>query len=169
MNGYTQHNQVKNRLSRKPNPLVIFIILFLVLNISASYASNCITDGYMDKISYNQGDVANAYINASSIFTGQKLFLYSVNNQIVDSIIVNLTPQSISNADPWMNGYGYLVSFSYIIPNNLQSGLYNWENKVFFLVKNSAKDADITIIYPSNTEAAYNEAGGKSLYEILSI
>ena len=44
----------------------------------------------MDKISYNKGDIAKVYINASSIFTGQILYLYDVNKHIADSIKVNL-------------------------------------------------------------------------------
>src|ERR1035437_1604652 len=70
---------------------------------------------------------------------------------------------------PWIEGYDYSVSFTYKIPNNLRSGMYYWETQIYFIVKSLSKDADITIIYPSNTEAAYNESGGKSLYDFNSI
>lgn len=124
----------------------------------------------MDKVSYDPGNNANVFINANSIFTNKKIYLYSVSNVIVDSVTVNLYPQSIpiTNTAPWENGYGYSISFNYIIPNNLKSGIYNWENKIFFVVKSVSKGADITIIYPSNTEAAYNNVGGKSLYNSAS-
>jgi len=150
-----------------------FIILFFIFFINAvkSNATNIIVDGYMDKISYDPGNVANVFIKATSIFTKQKLYLYTVNNVIVDSVTVKLAPQKISKVysiAPWKYGYGYVVSFTYTIPHDLKSGMYNWGGKIFFIVKSAAKNADITIIYPSNTEAAYNEAGGKSLYPFNS-
>ena len=46
--------------------------------------------------------------------------------------------------------------------------MYSFDNKIYFIVKNKKKDADITIIYPTNTEEAYNNAGGKSLYDFNS-
>src|ERR1035437_3068927 len=141
--------------------IIIFIFLALA---NLSNASNYITEGYMNRSSYNPGDIAHVYVNANGTYIGKKLYLSTINNIIVDSVIVNLAPQSITNADPWENGYGFSVSFTYVIPNNLASGMYNWENKIFFIVKSSTKSADITLIYPSNTEQAYNPAGDKSLY-----
>lgn len=121
----------------------------------------------MDKISYNPGEVASVYINADGNHASKKLYLYSVNNEVVDSLVVAVFPQSnsVGNIAPWENGYDYSVSFTYTIPSSLNSGMYSWENKVFFIVKSAVKNADITIIYPSNNDAAYNESGGKCLYE----
>jgi exopolysaccharide biosynthesis WecB/TagA/CpsF family protein len=146
----------------------LFSVLVFSCFINSINASSYIVDGYMNKISYNHGEIANVFINADTAYNGAKLYLYTVNHIIVDSLTVNLFPQNIINTNPWENGYGYSVSFDYEIPDNLKSGIYNWENKVFFIVKNTTKDADITIIYPSNTEAAYNNAGGKSLYDFNS-
>ncbi|HWY36116.1 MAG TPA: N,N-dimethylformamidase beta subunit family domain-containing protein, partial [Nitrosopumilaceae archaeon] len=127
---------------------------------------NLITDGYMDKTSYNPGDTASVFVNSVAVFNNAKLYLHNVHHKNVDSVIVNLLPQSVSplNTKPYEDGFGYSVSFTFIIPHNLKSGMYNWENKIFFIVKNAVKNADITIIYDSNTEAAYNLAGGKCLY-----
>jgi hypothetical protein len=143
---------------------IIFVSLFLFS--STVVSANLITDGYMDKISYEPGDISGVFINAAGVYNNSELYLLNENNLIVDSVSVNLSPQNISssNTAPWENGFGYNTSFSYVIPLNLASGIYNWENKIYFIVKNPVKNSDITIIYPSNTEAAYNNAGGKSLY-----
>ena len=118
----------------------------------------------MDRTSYNPGDSAKVYINAPLVFHNAKLYLYSINDVIVDSLTTDLFPQSIANANPWENGFGYQSTFTYKIPN-LKSGIYHWSgNDIGFIVKSAAKNADLTIIYPSNTGAAYNNAGGKSLY-----
>lgn len=145
----------------------VLLVFFVLIIGSTGNASNYISDGYMDKISYSPGDTGRIFINARSITTNAKLYLHNVNNIVVDSVITNLSPQNINAANiaaPWQKGFGYLVSFKYIIKNNLPSGIYNWEGKIFFIIKNANKNADITIIYPSNTEAAYNNAGGKSFY-----
>jgi len=124
----------------------------------------------MDKISYNPGEIAAVYINANGNYTDKKLYLYTVNNVVVDSLNVAIFPQtnSVANTSPWEDGYDYSVSFSYTIPSHLRSGMYSWENKVFFIVKSATKNADITIVYPSNNDAAYNESGGKCLYDYSS-
>lgn len=144
--------------------------MFLVFFISAfeGYPSDCIIDGYMNKVSYDQGETADVFINSDSVYNDKKLYLYTVNYLVVDSVTADLTPQSIINPDPWENGYGYAISFNYTIPSTLKSGMYNWGNKLFFIVKSKIKNADITIIYPSNTEEAYNDAGEKSLYDFNS-
>ncbi len=144
---------------------VLFVIIFLL---SSRVISQHITDGYTDKISYCQGEPVLVYVNADSSIVGWKLFIRAANNTIVDSLMVNIFPQSITTNEPWKDGYGYTPSFTYQIPLTLHSDVYNIENKIFFIVKNVKRNADITIVYPSNTEAAYNESGGKSLYDFNS-
>ena len=145
---------------------VLFCLAFFL--IASSARAFTIVDGYMDKLSYHPGDTALVYLNSSIVIPNWKLYLLDVEGNRKDSVITDLIPQGISNPEPWVNGFGYHVTFAYVIPAHLQSGIYQWENKVFFIVKNPQKNADITIIYPSNTEAAYNEAGGKGLYDFDS-
>ncbi|MCX6283019.1 MAG: hypothetical protein NTW31_02105, partial [Bacteroidetes bacterium] len=122
----------------------------------------------MDKLSYKPGDTALVYLNSSIVIQNWKLYLLDIEGNRKDSVITDLIPQGISNPEPWVNGFGYHVTFAYVIPGHLPGGIYQWENKVFFIVKNPLKNAHITIVYPSNTEAAYNEAGGKGLYDFDS-
>jgi hypothetical protein len=155
----------------KPTPFKYVLFFYLFTSFTyLSKATSYIADGYMDKISYNPTDTARVYINATANFIGKKLYLRNALHVIVDSVTVSLIPQhiSLSNTAPWQNGFGYAVSFTYIIPHNLVSGVYHWDNKIYFIVKSAAKNADITIIYPSNTEAAYDSAGGKCLYDDAS-
>ncbi len=128
---------------------------------------NNIINGYTDKISYNPGDTVKIYLNANGTIPNIKLFLFNVLGDKQDSLRVNVFPQNSSGATPWEN-YGYSLTFKYIIPLNLQSGIYNFGNTIFFIVKSASKNADITIVYPSNTEGAYNNSGGKSLYDFNS-
>lgn len=141
--------------------------MWLLFVAKQGFSTNYIADGYMGRLSYTQGDTATAYINAQNTFTNVKMYLRNINGKKVDSVVVNLVHQHIASshaARPWSLGFGYAPSFKYMIPNNLPSGIYSWENKVFFIVKNSRKNADITFIYPSNTETAYGNAGGKCFY-----
>ena len=74
-----------------------------------------ISDGYTDKSSYRFGDVVTFYINANG--TGlmdinltdlNGVNASNVNNPIISN--VSVYPQSIANASPWMNGYGYSIT-----------------------------------------------------------
>ena len=158
---------------------LFLFLLFLLSNIKKcakekkeihpDNSTHYIADGYMNKFSYSPGDTALIFINSAwASAENVKLYVYDVNHFIVDSLIVSLYPQTIKNTYPWKDGFGYSPSFGYVIPYGLKSGMYNWENKIFFIVKHETKNADITIIYPSNTETAYNYSGGKSLYNFSS-
>ncbi|MBS1652178.1 MAG: T9SS type A sorting domain-containing protein [Bacteroidetes bacterium] len=85
-----------------------------------------------------------------------------------DSFVCYVSAQSNSTVTPWLN-YGYSPTYKYIVPSGLKTGIYNVGGKINLVIKNKLKNADITILYPSNTEAAYNNAGDKSLYAFNSI
>ena len=140
------------------------------LNINAQTSPTAIiADGYTDKLSYNPGDTASVYINAPESFNQEVINLFSINDEKVGSVTTNVFPQVVSNTEPWEKGFGYQVTFKYVIPA-LRSGVYYWgdDRKISFIVKDRYKKKNITIVYPTNTEAAYNNAGGKSLYEFNS-
>jgi hypothetical protein len=128
-----------------------------------------IADGYMDKLSYLPGDTATVYISAAIFANPYLVYLYSVNDEKVDSVETIIFSQGVTTPKPWMNGFGYQPTFQYVIPT-LPSGVYYWDQsrKIFFIVKDPLKNRDITIVYQTNTEAAYNNSGGKSLYDFNS-
>ena len=128
-----------------------------------------VLDGYTDRNSYNPGDTVNVFINAPAVIRNRTIYLYSINDEKVDSVKANVFPQTVMMHHPWENGFDYHVTFSYKVPS-LKSGVYYWDNsrRIFFIVKSAAKNLDFTIIYPTNTEAAYNNSGGKSLYDFNS-
>ncbi len=142
--------------------------------IEDQYAPSCkrliinnIIDGYTDKPSYNPGDTIKVYLNSNASIFNQKIYLFDVLMNKRDSLNATVFPQSPSTIAPWET-YGYGQTFSYIIPLTITSGMYNFGKSIFFIVKSASKNADITIVYPSNTETAYNNAGGKSLYNFNS-
>lgn len=126
-------------------------------------AKPTLVDGYMDKFGYCPGDSASVYINASENFKLQ-LRLLSFGNTAVDTVEVNVDKQSAKGSKPYANGFGYRVSFRYKVPK-LKSGIYTWENsRIFFIVKEPSRKADIVVLYPYNTSQAYCAAGGKCFY-----
>ncbi len=168
---------------------IIFTVLFLAVAFGASSQShhdqedehyqslayqkgtqvqiiNHIVNGYTDKLSYDPGDTVKVFLSAN-VSLSAKIYLLDAELEKKDSIIANIFPQTMAAVNPWEN-YGYIKTFNYVIPANLVSGMYNFGDKIFFIVRNLHKNADITIVYPTNTEAAYNNAGGKSLYNFNS-
>lgn len=119
-----------------------------------------IRDGYLDRLSAFPGDSVSLYLNAS--MTGQyQVKLYDVLGNIVFQTAVSVYPQVPPSATAYEQGFGYQRSIQVQVPR-LASGIYLWENKIPMVVK--ARRGKIVVLYPSNTAAAYNGAGGKSLY-----
>lgn len=129
--------------------------------------TNNIIDGYTDKKSYFPGDTIQVFVNANRQELLSKIFVLTIDQQVEDSVYVRINSQSAKEDKPWED-FGYKPSFFYVVPKRLKSGMYSFDNKIYFIVKNKKKDAEITIIYPTNTEEAYNNAGGKSLYDFNS-
>lgn len=127
-----------------------------------------ISDGYTDKRSYDAGETVQIYINGIGNYINCGINVLDIENNAVACIITSVFPQSPAGINPWEDGFGYSLTASFQVPPNMNSGIYSLENKIFFIVKNPQKNAAITILYPSNTEEAYNPAGTKSLYDFNS-
>lgn len=122
-----------------------------------------VEDGYTDRTSYKKGDVQDVFINAKSEASSQ-LRLYDINGVAVDSVQAFVQPQT-EGPNPSEEGYRYQRTFKYRLPA-LPSGVYLWEKKIPFTLR--GEQADVVVVYPSNTVNAYNISGGKSLYRIFS-
>jgi len=124
-------------------------------------------EGYTDKLSYNVGDKVRVFLTADSVYDEAFIGLYDLTGERFDIVQTSLAVQSLSNEAPWAIGLGYELSFEYILPE-LPSGVYLWAHSVPFIVKAPSQTTRIKVLYPSNTAAAYNIDGGKSLYDYHS-
>ncbi|MFT2010590.1 N,N-dimethylformamidase beta subunit family domain-containing protein [Pontibacter sp. 13R65] len=122
-----------------------------------------VEDGYTDKTSYEVGEEQQVYINAKTAGKAQ-LRLYDINGKVLDSVQAVLQPQQ-KGPNPSEAGYGYQSTFVYKLAK-LPSGLYLWEKKIPFVLR--GEQAEVVVVYSSNTVNAYNISGGKSLYRIFS-
>ena len=84
---------------------------------------DCNFSGYMDKISYFPGEIAELYINSNDSIFSSNLGIYDINGMLINNIITSISPQSIANENPWENGFGYQKTTDFQIPY-LNSGIY---------------------------------------------
>ena len=141
-------------------PICIAFGIFL-LGINSYFEKHKIVDGYTDKESYFPGEIVSVCLN-SWVSGFKSINVYDLNDNIVLTFRAKILNQKMNSKDPWKNGFGYKTSFNFKIPK-IKSGIYLIENKVPFIVK-SKGPKKITLVYPSNTVNAYNNAGGKSAY-----
>jgi hypothetical protein len=126
-----------------------------------------ISDGYADQQSYRPGDLVTLFLNsASPQQTTVRLFEYG--GPVVYEVPADLFAQQPVGDEPWRTGFGYRQSAAFILPP-LRSGVYLVEGIVPLIVKHDDprgvnQHPDIVILYPTNTIAAYNAAGGLSMY-----
>lgn len=119
--------------------------------------------GYMDKHSYVPGEAARIYIHTAKK-GNQHIRLLDVNGKEVYAFDAVVGPQPALGNQPWRDGYGYSEFATVIVPS-IASGVYFWEGSVRMIVRALPNaNPDILVVYPSNTENAYNAAGGKSFY-----
>lgn len=122
-----------------------------------------ITDGYADQQSYRPGDVVTLFLNTNSP-AWANLHLYDYTGRPVFEFTAHLITQTAAGPNAWEIGFGYQASASFLLPD-LKSGVYLIERLIPLIVKTApAAHADVVIVYPTNTVAAYNTAGGKSMY-----
>jgi hypothetical protein len=132
----------------------------LVLLFSAASANPIIIDGYTDRSSAFPGDSVGLHLHATAAYQDFTVNLFDLRGKIVHTNTIHVFPQKIQSR-AFESGFGYIRSANVAVPY-LPSGVYLWENKIPFIIKHP--NPRIIVIYPSNTESAYNNAGGKSLY-----
>jgi len=141
--------------------LKLFSYSFIII-IFYSCSSTSIIDGYTDKQSYKVGDTFSLYLNAKRKIGNYLITINDINGHVIDTVYCDIYPQKTSNSLPYENGFGYQATLVSQIPN-LKSGIYLFDNLIPFVVRPVEK-VDILILYNSNTENAYCDSGGESLY-----
>jgi hypothetical protein len=122
-----------------------------------------VADGYTDQQSYRPGDRVTLFLN-SPVPGRATLHLRDYNNAPVLEFTAELATQAALGPNPWETGFGYQASATFTLPE-LTSGVYWVERLIPVIAKTApAENAEVVILYPSNTMAAYNTAGGRSMY-----
>jgi hypothetical protein len=150
------------------NIIIMIIALITSLFISGTVnntALELISDGYSNNLSCYPGDSVELYLNALIEVKNHPVNLYDLQGKTVANYAMNIFPQQVSKQRPYEQGFGYRVTKKIKIPT-LKSGIYLWDNKIPLIIK--SRNPNIVIVYPSNTENAYCNQGGKSLYDYNS-
>jgi hypothetical protein len=142
--------------------LRLFIFSLLIPSIGHSSA---IIDGYTNSVSCFAGDSLELYLNAASAISNYDLKLYDVRGNEVANFLMKVFPQNVRDEKPYQNGFYYSVTKKIKMPP-LKSGLYLFDNIIPVIVK--LRYPRIIVVYPINTENAYCNSGGKSLYTFNS-
>jgi hypothetical protein len=122
-----------------------------------------VVEGYTDKISYAPEEEVTALLQANSVVASCKLTIYHVNGDEAFSVAAALAIQVVAGDAPSANGFGFIPTVKFKLPDDIASGVYMLEKKIPFVVRTS-EAVDLLIVYASNTANAYSTSGGKSLY-----
>ena len=140
-----------------------FLILTSFLLLLSCKENTVIIDGFQNKISYFPTENISAYIHASEN-KKESISLFDINGNVVDKVTQKVFAQNLTDTSYWWKkGFDYKPTFTYK-NTNLKSGIYHFENCSPFIIKNPKKHNDVLVVYPSNTDNAYNNRGGRSSY-----
>lgn len=141
------------------------MILTLLLFWFSSFREPIISDGYVSHLSVYPGDSLTIFLNAYKKQDDYSVRIYNLKGNAVAKYVATVFPQDRNSQEPWKNGFGYKPTFKIKVPN-LKSGVYLIDDQIPLIIK--ARHPKIIIVYSSNTENAYCNAGGKSLYSYNS-
>lgn len=128
-----------------------------------SGCGNPVIDGYCDQISYHPGDTVTCFLSAKKN-EDARLNIHKLDGDVVYTFQGKLWNQPAQDGSAFEEGFHYLETGKFILPK-LKSGVYLIENCVPIVVKperNASYDA--LVVYSSNTENAYSNSGGRSMY-----
>lgn len=160
---------------------ILIILIFLLIFTRFSFADFANEGGYVDKFSVSKGETIKFYISTSEQSYQLKIYKLGANSSLVyTSSILQGGLQSIPS-DAYKNGCNWNKSFELIIPNNWEPGVYkatfpfsdayyNNSGEIIFIVKNNTLGSysKIAVVLTVNNWNAYNNFGGKSLYDYNS-
>lgn len=142
----------------------LWLTLILCLYCGKCLRAQSFITGYAGNWSNLAGQPADFYLSAVTEDPDGTLTIYDVLSNPVADIQVPLKKQTFApdNLEPWKNGYGWEPT-TFEMPD-LPSGLYYMNGPrvgsdyVPFLITEPEKQADIVVIYPTNTVNAYSKS-----------
>ncbi len=142
--------------------LVFFFSAIYVYIHNKSQFDVQIFDGYVSNFSINRGDDLIFYINPKPRNFSNKIYIYNIRNQKIDSLTLDLVPQKkMPTLLDYQNGFDYSPKYIYNT-QNLKAGIYLISNSIPFIVKEPSIDKYITVVYPFGNLMALSPIGGKS-------
>ncbi|MCL5030455.1 MAG: putative Ig domain-containing protein [Bacteroidetes bacterium] len=155
------------------------LIIFLIIYLGFGYNIKAQQSGYVDPISVTQGDTLTFYISTSdslfdlSIFKIQDIARYLTYYHNIPGKL-----QTVPDSSFWY-GCNWKPTYKLVVPNNWTPGVYRAQftasngdsiRAVIFSVKPKVLGSysNVLLVLSTNTFQAYNNFGGKSLYEFNS-
>jgi hypothetical protein len=152
------------------------VVALLALGPLAGAANNYSQGGYADRTSVPQGGTIAFHIATSVTPFSLEIVNLAQPAQVL-ATIGSLTSAASDCTGMWENGCGWPVTAQFTIPSNWPSGYYagrfptglgtRW---LVFVVRaaNPGLASPIVVVSPTNTWQAYNQFGGKSVYDSIS-
>ncbi len=153
----------------------ILVLLLASIYILPLYSQE---GGYLNKLSFVSGDTIQFHISTAK--SAYRLKIYKMSG--TSSPLIYTSPQLTGGkqqvpSDASENGCNWNISYELAIPDNWQPGIYSVKfpvnsgnGDIIFAVKPRTPGdySDILVLLTVNTWQAYNEFGGKSLYNFNS-
>jgi hypothetical protein len=133
--------------------------------------------GYTGKDSYYKGESVEVYISTQVSNFDLSIFRIEETNRLIATFPNIEGGLQVTRDSSFHYGAGWNVTYSFIIPDDWEPGYYRGEFPIeegrrgfTFIVKNPLHGtwSNILLVASTNTFQAYNEWGGKSLYNYNS-
>ncbi|MCH7827107.1 MAG: carboxypeptidase regulatory-like domain-containing protein [Bacteroidetes bacterium] len=160
---------------------ILFTLIFTLGFSQLNFAVVATEGGYSNKISIFNGETIKFYISTSASSYQIEIYKIGENAGLVFTSSTIQGGLQFIPSDAYKNGCNWSTSFEMVIPNDWEPGVYKaifpvssaqFENngEIIFAVKttNLGSFSTIAVILTVNNWNAYNNFGGKSLYNYNS-
>ncbi len=156
----------------------ILLIVSVTINLFSQQPGNYLPEGgYLNSLSVQVGEVLQFHISSASPVYQIKIYKLGLTHKLVYTS-PEITGGELPVQDSsYTKGCNWPVSFSLLIDDNWQPGVYSAQfpvtsgnGEIIFSVKtkNPGSFSKVLVIMSTNTMEAYNNYGGKSLYDYNS-
>lgn len=144
--------------------LLILVSLLTGIIFKMNFAELAIQELYTDKQSYFPGDTVKIFCNSKSkIPLSLSVDLTSITGEYKTSFKLKISKQESLSKNIIQDGLNYEKYSDFIIPDNLNSGIYLLNKKHPLIVKSKEK-SDITIVYPFMNNLIYSNINFESVF-----
>jgi hypothetical protein len=149
----------------KTTKIIVLIGLLSVIIFKINFSDLLLKETYTDKPSYYSGEKVNIYYSSQRVFPFNiNIPVVDINNKEVFSIELPYQQEN-TNDDILSLGLQYTIAHTFIIPENITSGIYFINGKHPLIVKQQPK-SEITVVYPFMNNLIYQPYQHKGIFDV---
>tara|TARA_R110000782_G_scaffold80846_4_gene159883 strand:+ start:94536 stop:95759 length:1224 start_codon:yes stop_codon:yes gene_type:complete len=150
----------------KATKIIVLIGLLLVIIFKINFSDLLLNECYTNQPSYHSGDEVTLYYSSQRVFPFNiNIPIIDINNKEVFSINIPFGQETTNENEVLTEGFQYTTNRTFIIPENIKSGIYFINGKHPLIVKQPSTNK-ITVVYPFMNNLIYQPYQHQAVFDV---